>query len=168
METINIAASLGATTSKSSKRETLHQSKHHVTKESAPLLWIIMNLMCEWVKYFNINLYFPTYAYSPLGNNSRMWNICILFTSLPTLLFVLLSLFSFHSLKPASVEWWCDLQCFSYHCVPRKDMFHPPGPVAVPDQYQSVSWLNNRARGWEKVSEWGAFLSLFLNRNEHM
>lgn len=43
-----------------------------------------MDLMCEWVKYFNINLYVPTYAYFA---RSCAENICILFTCLPTPLF---------------------------------------------------------------------------------
>lgn len=56
---------------------------------------IIMNLMREWVKYFNINLSVPTYAHThtqhaALGSGS-LWNVCIfLFTPLPTPLFALL------------------------------------------------------------------------------
>lgn len=45
--------------------------------------------------------------------------------------------FSFHPLNPAAAEC-CGSQCFIYHCVPREDMFHPPGRVAVPDRSQSV------------------------------
>lgn len=57
METIHIAALLGATSSKfPSERDT----RVNITSESiALLLRNIMDLMCEWVKYFNINLYVP-------------------------------------------------------------------------------------------------------------
>lgn len=53
---------------------------------------------------------------------------------------------SLHPLDAAVVEC-CGSRCFIYHCVPREDMFHPPGRVAVPDRSPSVCWLNNGARG---------------------
>lgn len=43
--------------------------------------------MCEWVRYFNINLYVPPTCVS---RKAVRENICILFTSLPTPLFALL------------------------------------------------------------------------------
>lgn len=58
-----------------------------------------MDLMCEWVKYFNINLYVPTYAYFA---RSCAGNICILFTSL---------------LHLCLHFWWCYMSFFP-HLVP--------------------------------------------------
>lgn len=66
METINTAALLCATSSKSSKNETWHCTGVNIMlqKESALLLCITMNLMYEWAIYFNINLYVSSYTYS--------------------------------------------------------------------------------------------------------
>lgn len=114
-----------------------------------------MDLMCEWVKYFSINLYVPTYAYFA---RSCAGNICILFTSLLHLClhfwWCYMSFFPpARSLNPSWAEQPCDSQRFIYHCVPREDMFHPPGHVAVADRFESVSWLNSGVRGWEKEKE---------------
>lgn len=140
---------------------TPHQTTHHVTKESAPLLCIIMNYYLNvWVgeilQYCPLcssprTPRFPTAA----SVTSAFYN---LFTSIytsvcpsrfaPSLLF-----FPFFTHPyPAAVEC-CGSQCFIYHCVPREDMFHPPGRVAVPDRSQSVCWLNNGAR--EGKGKWG-------------
>lgn len=56
-------------------------------------------------------------------------------------------------LNPSRAEQRCDSQRFIYHCVPREDMFHPAGRVAVPDRLQSVSGLNSGARGRENGGE---------------
>lgn len=66
-----------------------------------------------------------------------------------------ISLFSPHLVSSTlrGAEQRCDSQRFIYHCVPREDMFHPPGRVAVPDRLQSVSGLNSGARGRGKERE---------------
>lgn len=129
---------------------TPHQTTHHVTKESAPLLRIIMNYYLNvWVgeilQYCSLCFHLRTpYFPSVASVTSAFYN---LFTS-PMPLFALLILISFsppfHPLSSAAVEC-CGSQCFIYHCVPREDMFHPPSRVAVPDRSQSVCWLNNGA-----------------------
>lgn len=92
--------------------------------------------MCEWENLSNIALHVPTYTHATLYSTSA-FEICLPpFLPLFALL-ILLHFFLFHPLNPAAAER-CGSQCFIYHCVPREDMFHPAGRVAVPDRSQSV------------------------------
>lgn len=111
-----------------------------------------MDLMCEWVKYFNINLYVPSYSYSAGSRAGKHLHFVYLssYTFVCTSDFATFHFFPPRSLNPSCAEQWCDSQRFIYHCVPREDMFHPPGRVAVADRLQSVSWLNSGVRGREK------------------
>lgn len=114
MKTINTAASLCAASSKSTKNGTRHRTTANIMlqKESAALPCIIMNLMCEWVKYFNINLYVPTYTYC-----TRQWKLHLKrlhFVYFSTHTFVcpshfapsLLFVFFFSSSPPQPLQQW--------------------------------------------------------------
>lgn len=144
---------------------TLHRSTHHVTKEPAPPLCIILNYHLNvWVGeiFQHYTLCSHLRIFNPAEKAMKHLHFCTLFTSPPIpsvcpsdfapSLSLSFFLSSFHPLNPAAVEW-CGSQCFIYHCVPREDMFHPPGRVAVPDRSQSVCWLNNGARDGRKREE---------------
>lgn len=134
---------------------TMHRCTHHVTKASAPLLCIIINYhLNAWVGdiFQHCSLCSHLRIFHSTGTAASVTWILTLFTSLRIPLFALLILLhlfsffpSFHPLSLAVVEC-CSSQCFIYHCVPREDMFHPPGRVAVPNRSQSVCWLNNGAK----------------------
>lgn len=106
VKTINTAASLCAASSKSTKNGTRHRTAANIMlqKESAALPCIIMNLMCEWVKYFNINLYVPTYTYCTQQSKLHLKRLHFVYFSTHT--FVCPSRFAPPPSSPQPLQQW--------------------------------------------------------------